>query len=129
MATTTADYQKLVAHHLAALGRDDIGVGEVREVDDTLQIEFVKGTMREEGSIPLRVLNDPERARAALSGALLALTTAVERRHIEKAMARPEDKIRTKIQCPVCSAEFETEEERDKHTRREHGEHPADQAP
>lgn len=67
MTTTTADYQRLVAHHLAALGRDDIGLGKVREEGDALRIEFVKGTIREEGSIPLRVLNDPEGTRAALS--------------------------------------------------------------
>jgi hypothetical protein len=80
------DWRKLLEHHLARLGRDDIGIGNVTPTDTgQLQIEFIKGAMRNEATIPVEELQDPDRARGAMNAALLRFSKAIEQQHIQAA--------------------------------------------
>lgn len=80
------DWRKLLERHLAVLGRDDIGIGEVSPVDDNqLRIEFIKGSMRRDATIPIADLQDPDRARSALTTALLRISKQIEQQHIQAA--------------------------------------------
>ncbi len=80
------EWRKVLELHLAHLGRDDIGVGEVSEADaGQLEVEFIKGGMRRTETIPVDALNDADQARAALNAALLRISKAVERQYIEAA--------------------------------------------
>lgn len=79
-------YRNLLGQYLRELGRDDIDVGRLEEIDEgRLRVEFIKGTMHHEAELPVYSLQDPEQARSALNLALLQLSKAVERRHIEAA--------------------------------------------
>lgn len=80
------DWRKLLEQHLARLGRDDIGIGEITQTDTGhLQIEFINGTMRRNATIALEELQDSERARGALNAALLRISKAIEQQHIQAA--------------------------------------------
>lgn len=84
-----ANYRKVLEQHLSTLGRDDIGIGTVTQADDhTLCVEFIKGPMRHEATIPVASLQHPDQARAALNAALLKISKAVEKQHIEAAQTR-----------------------------------------
>lgn len=85
-ASEEEKYRKLLIQYLRDLGRDDIDVGHVEELDQSrLRVEFVKGSMRHETELAVSGLEDPEQARMALNVALLRLSKAVEKRHIEAA--------------------------------------------
>ncbi len=61
-------------------------MGEVSEAEaGQLQVEFIKGGMRRTETIPVDALGDADQARAVLSVALLRISKAVERQHIEAA--------------------------------------------
>lgn len=80
------DWRKLLEQHLARLGRDDIGIGDVTAIETgQLQIEFIKGTMRRNATIAVEDLQDPDRARGALNMALLRISKAIEQQHIQAA--------------------------------------------
>ncbi len=84
-----ANYRKLLDEHLGGLGRDDIAVGELSESEPgQLRVQFVRGTLHHEATIPVDSLRDREQARQTLNAALLKLSKAVERQHIEEATKR-----------------------------------------
>lgn len=87
MSTDRLDeLRKLLEQHLVRLDRDDLGVGEVRDAGpDRLEVEFIKGGLRRTAELPIEDLRDPERARAAMNTAILRISKAVERQHIEAA--------------------------------------------
>ena len=77
------EWRKVLEGHLARLGRDDIGIGDVRQADaGHLAVEFIKGGMRRTATLAVADLEEGDRARAALNAALLGISKAVERRHI-----------------------------------------------
>lgn len=83
------NYRRLLTEHLSGLGRDDIAVGELSEAEaGQLRVQFVRGTLHHEATIPVASLSDREQARQTLNAALLALTKAVERQHVEGATKR-----------------------------------------
>ncbi|MBI2246715.1 MAG: hypothetical protein HYU65_02060 [Armatimonadetes bacterium] len=85
-ASEEEKYRKLLIQYLRDLGRDDIDVGHVEELDQSrLRVEFIKGSIHHEAELPVSGLEDPEQARMALNVALLRLSKAVEKRHIEAA--------------------------------------------
>ena len=73
--------QELVMH----LGRDDIGVGEVTEVEDRVQFTLTRGDHALKGEMPIDALHDHERALAAMLAIVPGLSKAIERDHIEAA--------------------------------------------
>lgn len=80
------NYRRLLTEHLMGLGRDDIAIGELSEAEPGhLRVQFVRGTLQHEATIPVDHLNDREQARQTLNAALLTLSKAVERQHIEGA--------------------------------------------
>lgn len=80
------DWRKILEQHLARLGRDDLGIGDVTVAGTgALQIEFIKGGMRRTAIVAVDDLRDADRARAALNTALLRISKAIERRHIQAA--------------------------------------------
>lgn len=84
-ASEEEKYRNLLIQYLRDLGRDDIDVGHVEELDQSrLRVEFIKGSMHHEAEVPIYGLEDPEQARTALNIALLQLSKAVER-HIDAA--------------------------------------------
>lgn len=87
MSTERVDeLRKLLEQHLTRLGRDDLGVGEVRDAGPgRLEVEFIKGGLRRTAELAIEDLGDPERARAAMNTALLRISKEVERHHIEAA--------------------------------------------
>lgn len=85
-ADRQGEWRKLLEGYLSRLGRDDIGVGDVHEIDPGhLSVEFIKGGTRRSATLALDDLQDGDRARAALNRALLQISKAVEWQHIEAA--------------------------------------------
>ncbi|HEU5298231.1 MAG TPA: hypothetical protein VFW08_01950 [bacterium] len=85
-ADPQGDWRRLLEGHLARLGRDDIGVGDVQQADAThLMVEFIKGGMRRTATLAVDDLQDGDRARAALTSAMLSISKAVERQHMADA--------------------------------------------
>ncbi len=83
------NYRNLLNEHLGGLGRDDIAVGELSESEPgQLRVQFVRGTLHHEATIPVDSLSDREQARQTLNAALLKLSKAVERQHIQDATKR-----------------------------------------
>jgi hypothetical protein len=86
MANDVEKYRQLIGQYLGEMGRDDIDVGHVEEIDQgRLRVEFIKGPMRRDAELPIYGLQDPEQARSAINLALLQLTKAVEKEHIDAA--------------------------------------------
>jgi hypothetical protein len=80
------NYRKLLTEHLGGLGRDDIAIGELSESEPgQLRVQFVRGTLKHDATIPVDKLNDREQARQTLNEAFRKLSKAVERQHIQEA--------------------------------------------
>lgn len=79
-------YRRLLTEHLMGLGRDDIAIGQLSESEPgQLRVQFVRGTLQHEATIPVDNLNDREQARQTLNEAFRMLSKAVERQHIKGA--------------------------------------------
>jgi len=86
MANELEKYRALIRQYLGEMGRDDIDVGHVEEIDQgRLRVEFIKGPMRRDAELPVYGLQDPEQARSAITLALLQLSKAVGKEHIAEA--------------------------------------------
>lgn len=86
MANELEKYRALISQYLREMGRDDIDVGLVEEIDQgRLRVEFIKGSMRRDAELPIYGLQNPEQARSTINMALLQLSKAVEKEHIEAA--------------------------------------------
>lgn len=86
MANELEKYRALISQYLGEMGRDDIDVGHVEEIDQgRLRVEFIKGPMRRDAELPVYALQDPEQARSAINLALLQLSKAVGKEHIAEA--------------------------------------------
>ncbi len=70
---------------ISALGRDDIGVGDVSHEGDAVHFTLTKGRFTHSDQISADLLADKERALPALNGILLKLSKAIESEHIEAA--------------------------------------------
>ncbi|HET6782080.1 MAG TPA: hypothetical protein VFH67_08280 [bacterium] len=86
MANELEKYRMLISQYLGEMGRDDIDVGLVEEIDQgRLRVEFIKGPMRRDAEVPVYDLKNPEQARSAINIALLQLSKAVAKEHIAEA--------------------------------------------
>lgn len=68
---------------VSSLGRDDIAVGEVAEVNGHLRFTLTRSGYTHQDQIPLEVLSDRERARAALMAIIPKISKPVEQQHID----------------------------------------------
>lgn len=68
---------------VSSLGRDDIAVGEVAEVDGHLRFTLTRSGYTHQAEIALEVLSDRERARAALMAIIPKISKPVEQQHID----------------------------------------------
>jgi hypothetical protein len=65
------------------LGRDDMGVGDVRAMGDTLHFTLTSGSHVQVGEISLHVLDNPEAAKDALTAILIPVSKAIEKEHLK----------------------------------------------
>ncbi len=77
--------QKLVS----GLGRDDIAVGEVNEVDGKLVFTLAKGSFTHQAEVPLEIIADHEKARAAMMAIIPKISKPIEREHLKAAQRVP----------------------------------------
>lgn len=90
MAAThnTQRYRQVIEEALAALGRDDVGVGGVSESSDgILRVTFSRGPHTHTIDVALDQLRDREHARAAINVAVLSLSKDIAQEAIKKALA------------------------------------------
>ena len=82
-------YRAAIEEALVALGRDDVGVGEVKaSSENTLSVTLSRGTRNYVVDIPVDRLNDRGHAHAALSAAILGLSKDVAHEAMDKAQLR-----------------------------------------
>ncbi|HLW60408.1 MAG TPA: hypothetical protein VKV57_10865 [bacterium] len=79
-------YRGVVEQAVAALGRDDVGVGSIEVTgDDTLIVTFSRGTYVHTAHIPVGALGGQESANAAVNVALLGLSKRISQDVLSKA--------------------------------------------
>ena len=82
-------YRAAIEEALVALGRDDVGVGEVKESSENmLSVTLSRGTHSSAVDLPVEKLNDRGSAHAALSAAILGLSKDVAHESMDKAQLR-----------------------------------------
>ena len=82
-------YRAAIEEALVALGRDDVGVGEVKaSSENMLSVTLSRGTRNYVVDIPVDRLNDRGHAHAALSAAILGLSKDVAHEAMDKAQLR-----------------------------------------
>lgn len=67
------------------LGRDDIGVGDVRTVGDTLHFTLTSGTHMHPAELPVSALEDREHVKDKLMAILIPMSKAIEQHHLKGA--------------------------------------------
>jgi hypothetical protein len=82
---TLARYQEELQHLVMDLGRDDIGVGDVDAVGDTVHFTLTSGSHSHPAEISVRALADKEHAKDALTAILLPMSKAIEKEHLKAA--------------------------------------------
>jgi len=81
-----AQYRQALQEAVGALGRDDIGVGEVRLIrDGVLAVTFQRGTHQDVREIPVDTLQRRDTAHQAVTEAIRPLSKEVEREVMERA--------------------------------------------
>jgi len=82
-------YRAAIEEALVALGRDDVGVGEVKaSSENMLSVTLSRGTRNYVVDIAVDRLNDRGHAHAALSAAILGLSKDVAHEAMDKAQLR-----------------------------------------
>ncbi|MGH2454325.1 MAG: hypothetical protein ACRDF5_11305 [bacterium] len=70
---------------ISALGRDDIGVGEVSQREGVIYFTLTKGHFTHSAQIPADLLTDRQRALIQLNGIVRTISKEIESEHIEAA--------------------------------------------
>jgi hypothetical protein len=70
---------------LSSLGRDDIGVGELSEVDGMLVFALTRGDHTYRAELPVGLIVDRDKAKSAMAALIPRLSKVIEREHIEAA--------------------------------------------
>jgi hypothetical protein len=78
-------YQEQLQALVMDLGRDDIGVGDVRAVGDTLHFTLTSGSHVHPGELPISALNDREIAKDKLLAIVIPMSKAIEQHHLKGA--------------------------------------------
>lgn len=78
------DYKNFIEQTLVAMGRDDVGVGEVTERSEgVLAVTLSRGSHAQTVEVPLDKLQQKELARVAITRAIFGLSKEVEKETME----------------------------------------------
>ena len=78
------EYKRFIEQTLVAMGRDDVGVGDVVEKDaGVLGVTLSRGSHTHTVDIPMANLQQNEQARIAVTRAMFGLSKAVEKETME----------------------------------------------
>lgn len=78
--------KRVIEETLIALGRDDVGVGDVTEKSEgTLTVALSRGTHTQTVEVPIDELRGKEQARTTIGRAILGLSKAIEKETMETA--------------------------------------------
>lgn len=79
-------YRLAIEEAVVGVGRDDVGVGEVKEVrEGMIEVTFSRGTHTSTAEIPVDQLTDHEHVRKAVNTAILSLSKEVAQEALHKA--------------------------------------------
>ena len=78
-------HQEQLQRLIMDLGRDDIGVGDVRAEGETLHFTLTSGSHVHAAEMPARALDDREHAKDALTAILIPMSKAIEQQHLKGA--------------------------------------------
>ena len=80
------EYKRFIEQTLVAMGRDDVGVGDVVEKEEAiLGVTLSRGSHTHTVDVPVAQLQQNEQARGAITRAIFGLSKAVERETMETA--------------------------------------------
>jgi hypothetical protein len=80
------EYRRYIEQTLVAMGRDDVGVGEVVEKEaGSLAVTLSRGSHTHTVDVPVAQLQQNEQARIAITRAIIGLSKAVEKETMETA--------------------------------------------
>ncbi len=79
-------YKRFIEQTLVAMGRDDVGVGDVVEKEEAiLGVTLSRGSHVHTVDVPVAQLQQNEQARIAITRAIFGLSKAVEKETMETA--------------------------------------------
>ncbi len=79
-------YRRFIEQTLVAMGRDDVGVGDVVEKEEAiLGVTLSRGSHTHTVDVPVAQLQQNEQARIAITRAIFGLSKAVEKETMETA--------------------------------------------
>ena len=80
------EYKRFIEQTLVAMGRDDVGVGDVvGKEEGVLGVTLSRGTHTHTVDVPVAHLQQNEQARIAITRAMIGLSKAVEKETMETA--------------------------------------------
>ncbi len=78
------DYRRFIEETLIAMGRDDVGVGDVVEKSEgVLAVTFSRGAHTRTVDVPVDHLQQKEQARTAITRAIFGLSKEIEQESME----------------------------------------------
>jgi hypothetical protein len=78
--------RRVIEETLIALGRDDVGVGDVAEkTEGMLAVALSRGAHTQTVEVPIDALRGKEQARTTISRAIFGLSKAIEKETMETA--------------------------------------------
>jgi len=78
------EYKRFIEQTLVAMGRDDVGVGEVVDKSEgVLGVMFSRGSHTHTVDVPVAYLQQNDQARMAITRAIFGLSKAVEKETME----------------------------------------------
>jgi hypothetical protein len=90
MAKLSVDQMKaLLREYVGALGRDDIGVGDVSEAGGVISFTLTKGEHSHRGQMHADLLENRDRALQALTEIVMKISKPIEREHIHGTASGP----------------------------------------
>ncbi len=79
-------HQEMLQQIVSGLGRDDIGVGEVTKGEnERLMFTLTRGELSYQAELPLEILTDKDRARAAMMAIIPKISKQIEREYLQAA--------------------------------------------
>lgn len=78
------EYRRFIEQTLVAMGRDDVGVGDVTEKSEgVLGVTLSRGSHTHTVDVPVASLQQNEQARVAITRAIFGLSKAIEKETME----------------------------------------------